>query len=423
MSPEWLTHNGTLLPSTLVLSHDEQLDRLAASCPQAVPAALVAGDPCLDRMRASHGLRSTYRHALGVRAGQKLILVSSTWGRAGLFGANGDVVRRLRDAFPLDECAVALALHPNTWAGHSHWQIRLWLEECSRAGVIVLPPEEGWRAAVVAADIVVGDHGSVTFYAAALGRPVLLAAAPKDTVAPDSAVGRFLDVAPQLDSRRSLREQIDDVVRKGVTPTVSDIARLATSVPGRSAALLRTEFYRLLDLPEPDTEAAFDAVPAPDTDLPSVPHTWVSVALMPKRRTLEATVIRRVAGKASPGNDSAHLVVSTRSPRAGMVEAAGVLVNDRKGHAAEWIAETLDALPGLEVATMATSATRWWIGFRQGTLITVDCEAESGPLWASVLYQWSVEGRDLSTVPRRITIRSGPVSWTARVRHRGALPR
>src|SRR5207249_12258290 len=64
LSSPWLLHNGRLVPSTIVLSHTEQLDRLARACPEAVGAALVAGDPCFDRMLASRPLRETYRQAL-----------------------------------------------------------------------------------------------------------------------------------------------------------------------------------------------------------------------------------------------------------------------------------------------------------------------------------------------------------------------
>ena len=31
-----------------------------------------------------------------------------------------------------------------------------------RAGLGVIPPQEGWRAALVGADVLIGDHGSVT---------------------------------------------------------------------------------------------------------------------------------------------------------------------------------------------------------------------------------------------------------------------
>ncbi len=58
---------GEPVPSVAVLSHDEQLDRLRRYVPEAVDVALVAGDPCFDRLLASRPLRETYRGTFGVR--------------------------------------------------------------------------------------------------------------------------------------------------------------------------------------------------------------------------------------------------------------------------------------------------------------------------------------------------------------------
>ncbi|WP_439658213.1 hypothetical protein ACSHWB_38345 [Lentzea sp. HUAS TT2] len=46
-------------------------------------------------------------------------LVSSTWGPESLYGRQPDLVRRLRAELRLDEYAVAVALHPNTWSARS----------------------------------------------------------------------------------------------------------------------------------------------------------------------------------------------------------------------------------------------------------------------------------------------------------------
>jgi hypothetical protein len=59
LSADWLLHKGRLIPSVLVLSHAEQRQRLARSCPAALPAALIAGDPCFDRMLLSEPFRVT----------------------------------------------------------------------------------------------------------------------------------------------------------------------------------------------------------------------------------------------------------------------------------------------------------------------------------------------------------------------------
>ncbi|MBB4965187.1 hypothetical protein [Saccharothrix violaceirubra] len=393
LSPEWLVHDGRVIPTSLVLSHTEQLDRLAVGCPPAVARAVVAGDPCFDRMLVSRPLRATYRSALGVRRGQKLVVVSSTWGRDSLFDHAADVVRRLRFDLPVDEYRVVLALHPNTWFGHSSWQVRTWLDECTRAGVVVLPPEEGWRAALVAADVLVGDHGSVTYYGAALGIPVLLATRAVDAVDPASAVGRFLAVAPHLDPTRPVGPQID---RAATTPETRAAAGLVTSAPGGSAALLRAELYRLLDLPEPPGRAEVRTVPTPRVaEVPVVQH-WVRVA--------DDRVTRFPADPSRATPAGCHLVVGTDTPRADLLEAADVVVNAEPGDAHVWTAETFDALPGALVATMPLEPGRWLVAIRGDEPLVCTGPDRFGPVWASILLDhWT---RELPP-PSRITARLG----------------
>ena len=230
------------------------------SCPEAVPAAVVAGDPCLDRMLASMPLRAAYRQAIGVRPGRRLVFVSSTWGSESLYGRMSTIVPRLREQLPLDDFVVAVALHPNTWVAHSEWQIRMWLAACERSEVVVFPGEEGWRAGLIASDVVIGDYGSVTFYGAALGKPILLAVRPHHIVDPRSPIGNLLAQADSIDPTQPLLPQVSKATTQAAA--VRDIAGLATSRPGKSAALLTEEFYRLLDLSEP-APARTQVVPLP----------------------------------------------------------------------------------------------------------------------------------------------------------------
>ena len=414
LSADWLTRDGRLIPSSVILSHTEQVDRLRSSCPQAVPAAVVAGDPCFDRMLAGGPLRETYRAALGVERGQRLVVVSSTWGPGSLYDQAADVVRRLRLELPLDEYRIALALHPNTWFGHSPWQVGMWLEECERAGVVALPPEEGWRAALVAADVVVGDHGSVTFYGAALGRPVLLAAAAPDAVDPESAVGRFIDQADRLDLGRPLRDQLDSA---GLSDELAVIAAQVSSAPGRAASLLRTEFYRWLRLTEPPGEPEVRTVPVARVRTPPVVHQWVSVELDAPDR---ARVVRFPVDfrRASPPH--AHLVVGVDTPNATALESAEIVVQDHAGDAERWIVAMFDALPGLGSASMPDHAGRWLVGTRDGALLAFTGPARAARVWASVVHAWQLAG---TAFPARVTVTLAGEDYTADVRQLEAANR
>ena len=242
---ELLTYRGRVIPSVIALPHESDLAVLRHRCPEALPSAVVTGDVTLDRMVASRPHRSHYRHALGVGDDQQLITVSSTWSRESVFGRLPGLYRRLLDELPPNEYRLAAVLHPTIWAVHGRWQVTAWLADCIRDGLLVIPPEEGWQATMIASDHVIGDHGSTTVYAAALGRPVTLATFPERTHL-DSPAHQLARIVPRLDHTRPIQPQL-----RVTTGVADDVTAMLTSRPGMAAAHLRTAMYRLLALAEP----------------------------------------------------------------------------------------------------------------------------------------------------------------------------
>ncbi|WP_156722087.1 hypothetical protein [Streptomyces apocyni] len=242
-----------MIPAAIVLSHDEQRARLRQGCPQAVPLSHVVGDPCMDQIQASLPFRSEYRAALGVRPGQRLLLLTSTWGRRSLLGGAADVVGRALAELPRDEFRVVAAIHPNAWYGHGGWQIRSWLEPYVRAGLILPEPAtDTWKAALCAADAFLGDHGSLTLYAAGRGLPGLLASFDEESVAAGSPMARLGALLPRVHPSAPLAGQLAAALRdQPDSPGLADASRLVTSRPGQALARLRRLCYRTLDLAEP----------------------------------------------------------------------------------------------------------------------------------------------------------------------------
>ncbi|HEY3684204.1 MAG TPA: hypothetical protein VGL93_14240 [Streptosporangiaceae bacterium] len=268
-SPAAIVKYGRIVPSAIVVAHEAQLEQLAQGCPEAVPVARVAGDPAYDRLLASAAHRAEYRAALGVRQGRRLVVVSSSHQTSSLLGRHPDLLPRLMAALPADRYQVAAAVHPNVWAWHGRRQVTAWYADCIRAGMRLLPPEHGWHGALVAADVVLGDCGSVTYYAAAAGRPVALAAFPDESgIDPSSQMALLARIAPRLDSGLPLRPQIDAVMADYAPLRYAEIRARASSVPGRSAELIRSVMYELMDLPEPARPAHTEPAPAP---VPIVP--------------------------------------------------------------------------------------------------------------------------------------------------------
>ncbi|WP_232836924.1 hypothetical protein [Lentzea terrae] len=237
-----LMRDGKVHAAGIALSHDDELAALSASCPEAVASAVVAGDICLDRMRASLPFRDRYRHALGVQTDETLVTISSTWTTESTFARCPMVYRELPSL-----ARVAVVLHPNVWAVHGAWQVRAWLADC---GVMVIPPEAGWQAAMIASDVVVGDHGSTTQYAAAIGRRVLLATLPE--VRKGSLAHALGEIVPMYAG------DLDEAV------TVPGFADLLSSRLDQADSILRSTMYRLLSAREPDQETPLPRVPLPN---------------------------------------------------------------------------------------------------------------------------------------------------------------
>lgn len=258
-----LVYHGRVVPAAILLAHRDRLAQLRRACPEAVPAAVIAGDPCYDRLVASLPMRNAYRRALRLRDDQKLVLVTSTWGPESLLGQAPELLPRLLLDLPGDRYRVAASLHPDAWSWHGPWQIKAWIDGCLRAGMTLLPAAEGWRGALMAADVVIGDHGSVTFYAASLGIPVLLATFPAEDVAPGSHVALLGRTAPRLMPGQPLLPQLEQVVSAYRPGRYARVRGQVTSVPGQAQQIIRSVIYHHLGLPEPIGVPDITPVPLP----------------------------------------------------------------------------------------------------------------------------------------------------------------
>ncbi|MBE2997768.1 hypothetical protein IDM40_03450 [Nocardiopsis sp. HNM0947] len=330
LSRNTLARDGALIPQTLVLSHEEQLERLTASYPDAASSAVVAGDPTHDRIRAGLPWRERYRDHLET-GDRSLILISSTWGPTSLLGSRPELLTRLLAEAPADEYRIAFALHPNVWHSHGTWQVRAWLAEAERAGLRVLPDRQGWQAALVAADHVVGDHGSVTFYGAALGTHTVLGTFPHHEMATGSPIADFGRAATQLDPGSPLLPQITADAQHHHPRRFSETTDLLTSVPGEAGRITRSLFYKLLDLPEPVHDVRITPPEPPVPYRRGWPDTADSAPLMCTAEVEEDVVrVARHPAELVVGTGltvpRAHVVAHTDEPQLRWREATDIVV-------------------------------------------------------------------------------------------------
>jgi hypothetical protein len=237
----------------LVLGHPDQQRQLRAVAPEVDGHTVVTGDPTYDQLLAGQPLRERYRRKLGVR-GRTLVVLSSTWRRESEIGRWRTLPREMAASLPADEYQVAMVLHPNIWAYYGTLQVRTWFSDALEAGVLLIPPTQGWQAALLAAHVVVGDHGSLSLYTAGLGTPLLLAAFGDETVVgtPIDLLGRTAD---HLDRNADLRAQVNHALAAHTPERFAALTNEVFAHVGDATTLLRDALYRELDLAPPRGEA------------------------------------------------------------------------------------------------------------------------------------------------------------------------
>jgi hypothetical protein len=263
LDPQNLVRDGRVVPGAIVLAHRADLAVLGRQCPEAVPAAQVVGDPCYDQLLLSMPLRAAYRRAMGVAEGVRLVVTASTWGPQSLFGQFADLHDQLLTELPGDEYRVSALLHPNVWYGHGPRQVRAWKGSAMRLGLGLVPPDSEWLGALLAADLVVGDAGSSTAYAAAAGVPVILGRLPDEGVAPGSPAALLAEGAPRLRLDLSLARQLANAVECHRAELSRSVAGRITSEPGQFSRNMRQLIYRKLGLTGPPSLPAARAAGMP----------------------------------------------------------------------------------------------------------------------------------------------------------------
>lgn len=348
-----LVLDDRVVPARIVVSHPSQLDVVRAVEPRLVPRVVVAGDPCFDRILTSVAHRDRYRAAFGA-VGRRLVVVCSTWGPRSLYGRQPDLPGRVVAEVDADAYRTALVLHPNVWARHGEFQLRLWLRPALDAGLVLVPPEEGWRAAMVAADLVVSDHGSLTTYAVSAGAAVLLAEDGGPEVVPGSPGDLLRGRLPRLRRDAPVGEQL---VAVGDT-AAPDVPGSLFAWPGRSAERLRTMIYELLRLPAPASPVRVRPVAVPELVAAS-PTVYAVLAELGEVRAerVAVTLARFPAITDDDPSEPRHLAASDAEPDPGWAERAAVVWRDGPPAPAEvaraWAKDTTERLPAVRVVVAA----------------------------------------------------------------------
>lgn len=426
LSRRELTRFGRVIPRTIGVSHEEQIGRLARSCPAAVSRALLIGDPCFDRMERSLSLRDEYREALGAVGGRRLVVVNSTWSRYSLIGTCQDLPLRLVRALPADEFAVAVVLHPNVWTRHGTARVLDRLASAMDAGLLVIPPEQGWQATLVAADCIVGDHGSTTLYGAALDRATAVVGTGEEELDPASPTAAFIRAAPRLDPDGDLHQQVRHALDRHVPGSLTHLTDRMPGARGEAAKILQREMYRLL----PDDVRAPEEAPQPEPLPAPEPHRSArrTATFDVQGRVADGVVeVRRFPVMRGHQGTRGFFAVTTEETNPLWPQTAEVSVRTEPHAAvppARWAAEEAARLPGVAVTVAALGHGRHLVRLRDGQAWEAaadrawgEADRELDPvLLGCAVNVWLTSGGAGADLGRGLTVRTGAQETRVRLR-------
>ncbi|TCP48507.1 hypothetical protein EV191_11064 [Tamaricihabitans halophyticus] len=293
---------------------------------------------------------------------------------------------------PIDSYQVAVALHPNIWHGHGAWQVRSWLADCLRSGMVLLPEIDGWRSGLIAADIIIGDHGSVTGYGAALGHPTLLATFADTDIDPASPIAALGSTAQRLDRNRPLLPQLEAALRQHDPRRYSWLDASITSAPGDALNRLRALFYRLLALDPPAGEPPLDTLPAYTPEFSGPTALRVSATVDAAARLIKLVRFPAMSTRlANPDNaDATHLLCQLDHPQRTLVANASVVCSmpSRADANGELAGDILHKYPSATLAAITGNGTDVVIQSRSGDRWRLAANDAPPTALASAVYAW-----------------------------------
>jgi hypothetical protein len=386
----------------MLVTHPSQQRQLAELDPATVGRTVPGGDTSFDLLTTSAPLRARYRSALGLDDRRRLVLVSSTWGGQSLLGTDPGLLTALVRELPVDEYRVALVAHPNVWTWEGGWELRRVIDNALRGGLLLVDPAMGWHATMVASDLVIGDHGSLSMYAATTGVPLRLAAFG-DEVVPATVMADLGRKATRLDRHRDLRAQVEQAIGDRHAALVP--ADTVFAAPGQALRLLRTWCYDALGLPEPAWAQESAIAEDPTQALPDL-HSLHVVGSV----SGGAVTLRRYPFVVTPHvtpDEVRHVGVDNRERDVRRFADAATIVRTvgPSDEAARWLGETLDAFPGCRMAGHITS-TGCQVRLRdgRGVMLTAPPQLRDTGLLTSALYTLLVHDREL---PGSFELRAG----------------
>lgn len=408
--------------------------RLLKHYPAARDRVHFVGDLGLERLQQSTVCREEYRRHLGI-GDRCLVLIASHWDDESVIATDPSLAARLNRELPCDDYVVAIA--QDTPARDGFGKInRLGEMACFRNGLIMPAPDDSWRSLLLASDVVIGDHGDYTLYAAALDTPLLVAAHEYSTVS-DEALIELYRSTPRLDTSSDVKTQVDLAIARHTVDKYrqwSDDVVVAPDIPPSHA--LRDILAHLDVISPRNSWWRPELLPNPELDEICKPETawWCCISINDDHDIVEWHNYRRPKLPTSPNTGGIGHPVADLSTRTVEWREASAVVLHHTETFLPWEAEIevkriFEAYPcGPALVSIRLTGTssliatapkpanysaeeEWYPNYRLYATV------EEGPLAALVLaaapsaiYDW-ITSRELP-IPDSLTFKKGARSCT-----------
>ena len=250
--PHWVEYRGRGFYTRMFEASEYAVRMAVQHNPKLKGVAVAVGDLAADRMLALRPDREDIRTSMGYSESDFVILLQSTYGETSLMESLGrDLISRCVTLAEKTGWRFILQTHPHHWTGpraamHPFGQFLLDHED--KPAVTVIRGGEDWAPAMVASDMVITDHTSLSMTYALLEKPMLYVDVPGTILVQREPRQRLAEALPKLSAPENLAADLEYARRHFPRDQVAEIAKDILSYPGESASRIREEVYSLLRL-------------------------------------------------------------------------------------------------------------------------------------------------------------------------------
>ena len=250
--PAWVNHRGKPFYTRMFEASHRDAEFAVHHNPQLRGGVVPVGHLVADHLLSLTPRRDAVRTSMGYAEKHFVVLFQSTHGAHSLMESIGnELVPQCVSLAAETDFRFILQTHPHHWTGpyaQEHPYGQLLLEHEGKPGITVIYHDDDWAPYMIASDMVITDHTSLSLMYALLGKPMLFVDVPGTTLVQGNPGHRLAQILPKLSFVADLAKDIERARDNFPREEVAAIAEDILSYPGEAAKRIRAEVHRLLGL-------------------------------------------------------------------------------------------------------------------------------------------------------------------------------